>query len=55
MCLVLEPTDKGGTLVRWEQEFENPKVASGIEHIVVPANEQNLDRLSAEVLRTHSC
>jgi hypothetical protein len=51
LTISLEPTDNGSTLVRWEQEFENPKVASGIEHIVVPANEQNLDRLSAEVLR----
>jgi uncharacterized protein YndB with AHSA1/START domain len=51
--VVFEPTGSGGTLVRWEQEFENPKVASGVEHIVVPANEQNLDRLSAEVLRSH--
>lgn len=53
LTINLELTDSGGTLVRWEQDFENPKVASGIEHIVVPANEQNLDRLSAEVLRTH--
>lgn len=46
----LEPTNGGGTLVQWEQDFGDPRVASGIEHIVVPANEQNLDRLSAEVL-----
>lgn len=51
LTVVLELTDNGGTLVRWEQEFEDSKVASGIEHIVVPANEQNLDRLSAEILR----
>ena len=51
LTVTLEPTDSGGTLVRWEQEFENPKVASGVEHIVVPANEQNLDRLAAEVRR----
>lgn len=50
LTVVLERTDSGGTLVRWEQEFENAKVASGIEHIVIPANEQNLDRLSAEIL-----
>ncbi len=53
LTVILEPTDSGATLVRWEQDFENPKVASGIENIVVPANEQNLDRLSAEVLRKH--
>jgi uncharacterized protein YndB with AHSA1/START domain len=40
-----------GTVVSWSQAFENPEVASRIEHIVVPSNEQNLDRLSAEVLR----
>lgn len=40
-----------GTLVMWEQAFENSDVASRIEHIVVPANEQNLDRLSQEIKR----
>lgn len=40
-----------GTTVTWAQTFENAAVASRIEHIVVPANEQNLDRLSSEVLR----
>jgi hypothetical protein len=41
----------GKTTVSWAQAFESADVASRIEHIVVPANEQNLDRLSAEVLR----
>lgn len=40
-----------GTLVYWLQEFESSEVAKRIEHIVVPANEDNLDRLSAEVLQ----
>jgi uncharacterized protein YndB with AHSA1/START domain len=40
-----------GTVVSWSQAFENSEVAGRIEHIVVPANEQNLDRLSVEVLR----
>jgi uncharacterized protein YndB with AHSA1/START domain len=39
-----------GTVVSWSQAFESPDVARRIEHIVVPANEQNLDRLAAEVL-----
>lgn len=39
-----------GTLLSWAQAFENSEVAKHIEHIVVPANEQNLDRLSVEVL-----
>ena len=40
-----------GTVVSWSQVFENSEVASRLEHIVVPANEQNLERLSVEVLR----
>ncbi|HEY5313723.1 MAG TPA: SRPBCC domain-containing protein [Pirellulales bacterium] len=40
-----------GTVVSWLQAFESSEVASRLEHIVVPANEQNLERLSAEVLR----
>ncbi len=39
----------GGTMVSWAQAFENDEVARRVEHIVVPANEQNLDRLTAEV------
>jgi uncharacterized protein YndB with AHSA1/START domain len=39
-----------GTTVTWVQVFESAEVASRIEHIVIPANEQNLDRLTAEVL-----
>lgn len=49
LTVTLTPSGQG-TLVSWSQEFEKPEVASRIEHIVVPANEQNLDRLSAEVL-----
>jgi uncharacterized protein YndB with AHSA1/START domain len=41
-----------GTLVTWSQAFENSEVASRLKPIVVPANDQNLERLSAEVLRT---
>ncbi len=39
-----------GTTVSWAQTFDSADVASRIEHIVVPANEQNLDRLSDEVM-----
>lgn len=39
-----------GTLVSWAQAFEREETARKIEHIVVPANEQNLDRLMAEVV-----
>jgi len=43
---------KTGTTVSWSQTFENDDLAKQIEKIVVPANDQNLERLSAEVLRT---
>ncbi len=39
----------GGTLLSWEQAFDDDSVANAIRHIVEPANEQNLDRLGAEV------
>ena len=35
-----------GTLVLWEQAFDDPAVAQAVRHIVEPANEQNLDRLA---------
>jgi uncharacterized protein YndB with AHSA1/START domain len=50
LTITLAPS-AGGTSVTWNQAFENEETASRIEHIVVPANEQNLDRLSAEVAR----
>jgi uncharacterized protein YndB with AHSA1/START domain len=49
LTITLEPSPEG-TVVFWAQEFESPEVARQIEHIVVPANEQNLKRLSTEVL-----
>jgi uncharacterized protein YndB with AHSA1/START domain len=50
LTITLTPSSMG-TIVTWSQAFDNPDLARRIEHIVVPANEQNLDRLSAEVLR----
>ena len=38
-----------GTMVFWDQEFDNEDVAKNVAHIVIPSNEQNLDRLSAEI------
>lgn len=40
-----------GTVVSWSQAFESSDIASRVKHIVIPANEQNLDRLTAEVLQ----
>jgi hypothetical protein len=50
LTITLAPS-AAGTLVTWAQAFESAEVASSIEHIAVPANEQNLGRLSSEVLR----
>ncbi|HEX9984179.1 MAG TPA: SRPBCC family protein [Thermoanaerobaculia bacterium] len=50
LTITLEPSSSG-TLVSWSQAFESAEMASKIEAIVVPANEQNLDRLTAEVLK----
>jgi uncharacterized protein YndB with AHSA1/START domain len=36
----------GGTLVTWDQTFEDSQTAQAVKHIVGPANEQNLDRLT---------
>ena len=38
-----------GTRVIWEQVFDDPAVAQAVRAIVEPSNEQNLDRLTAEV------
>ena len=38
-----------GTVVDWNQEFESEEVAKNVAPIVIPSNEQNLDRLTTEV------
>jgi uncharacterized protein YndB with AHSA1/START domain len=48
LTISLQPQGDG-TLVNWEQVFKDAKVAESVGHIVEPANEQNLDRLSAEL------
>jgi uncharacterized protein YndB with AHSA1/START domain len=50
LTIGLTPSAKG-TVVSWSQAFENSEVAKRIEHIVVSDNEQNLERMSVEVLR----
>jgi len=42
----------GGTLLAWEQVFDDSKMAQAVRHIVEPANEQNLDRLTAVLARS---
>lgn len=50
LAIKLTPS-AAGTIVSWVQTLESDEFASRVEHIVVPANEQNLDRLTSEVLR----
>lgn len=42
-----------GTKLTWEQAFDDAKTALAVKQIVVPANEQNLDRMT-RVLATAS-
>jgi uncharacterized protein YndB with AHSA1/START domain len=53
LTLTLHETD-GHTSLDWQQAFDDPSVAASIAHIVVPANEQNLNRLHAAILSTAS-
>jgi len=46
LTITLAPRD-GGTWLTWDQTFDDPAVAQAVRHIVEPANEQNLDRLTA--------
>ncbi len=48
LTITLAPVP-GGTQVHWQQVFADAAVADAIRHIVAPANEQNLDRLGAEL------
>ena len=42
----------GGTRVDWEQVFDDAATAQAVKHVVVPANEQNLDRLARVLAKT---
>ena len=48
LTITLEPTGDGTTL-HWDQTFADTRIAEAVAHIVKPANEENLDRLGAEV------
>lgn len=50
LTITLAPVAEG-TRLHWTQTFDDAAVAEAVRHIVVPANEQNLDRLAAEVIR----
>lgn len=51
LTISLSPVSSG-TRVGWQQVFEDEQVAASVRAIVEPANEQNLDRLTAEVLHS---
>ena len=42
------------TRIDWLQSFDDPAVCDAVRHICVPANEQNLDRLPAELTQTNA-
>lgn len=46
---ILLATTSGGARVAWAQAFETERIETRLASIIVPANEQNLDRLAAEV------
>jgi len=43
-----------GTTVTWQQAFESADLAASIQHIVEPANEQNLSRWQKELAQEAS-
>ena len=48
--LTMELASEGtGTRVRWQQEFASAAEYEAVKEYVIPANEQNLDRLEAVV------
>jgi hypothetical protein len=45
----LQPLAAGGTQLDWCQDFEDEMLCQQLAPVCVPANEQNLDRLEAEL------
>jgi uncharacterized protein YndB with AHSA1/START domain len=48
LTITLSPRDKG-TYLHWQQAFADDAVAQAVRAVVEPANEQNLNRLAAEL------
>lgn len=48
LTIIISKSAEGSKIV-WTQEFDNAEIARNVAHIVEPGNEQNLDRLMAEV------
>jgi uncharacterized protein YndB with AHSA1/START domain len=51
MTMTLAPEAEGKTRLTWRQRFESAQVRERIAGICIPANEQNFDRLQAELAR----
>ncbi len=51
LTVILEPTT-GGTRLYWRQSFATVELRKALEGVCIPANEQNLDRLTAELSRS---
>jgi uncharacterized protein YndB with AHSA1/START domain len=50
LTVQLSPT-QGGTLLKWDQAFDDAATAQAVKAIVGTANEQNLDRLTRALSR----
>lgn len=48
LSMLLEPVE-GGTRLYWRQSFSSVELRRQLEGVCIPANEQNLDRLMAEL------
>jgi uncharacterized protein YndB with AHSA1/START domain len=51
LAITLAP-DGAGTQLTWRQVFDEAAACRQLESICIPANEQNLDRLEAELARS---
>jgi uncharacterized protein YndB with AHSA1/START domain len=51
LTIQIEETENGSNVL-WTQNFDSEEVAERISSIVIPSNEQNLDRLIDEIERT---
>jgi uncharacterized protein YndB with AHSA1/START domain len=52
LTVLISRTDKGSK-IHWVQEFDSEEVANSVAHIVIPSNEQNLDRLEELLEKFH--
>jgi uncharacterized protein YndB with AHSA1/START domain len=51
MTMTLTPISEKATRLHWRQRFESREACEAMKPICVPANEQNFNRLTAELSR----